>query len=581
MIKKLFKQMLLTQILTAMAVTLCLLIDSIMIGRYLGVDELAAYGLANPVLLVFTAIGCMLSAGIQVVCGKSMGSGDADTTNGCYSTSVFLGAAISFGGILLIYLFINPLCLLLGADAGTNVFFLTKDYLLGFIIGAPAFIGAQLMVPYMQMSGRRTALAIAVILMTICDVIFDLLNVFVFEGGIYGMGIASSLSYYVAFLFGLPYFLKKDFTFKFSLKGIRKVILAELAKAGIPTLVNQLSLCLLVFTVNQLLLSVGGSDGVAAYSVISTIGNIGFAVGGGIASVTLLLSGIFYNEEDKKSVLDIIRSSVFFALILNIALVAVVIILAPQITALFVDNPGSNAGLITLGGLQLYAFCFIPSSLNTNFKNYYQGIERPKLTQVISVFQNFVFTAIYAFVFSKLFGLNGIWISFVCGETTNFIVMSIYVWTKSKIRGIRAEAYAYLPDGFGEDDNSIEMNITNVDDAISASNKSAEFCITNGQSRRISMLVGLSIEEIAMNILKHGCNDGKKHNISVKLKKKETGEWQLRVRDDCRNFDPVKYLELHTAGDGFAHIGIRMIFGLVKEANYVNSLGLNNLTLTL
>ena len=56
MIKRLFKQMLLTQILSSMTVTLCMLIDSMMIGRFLGVDAMTAYGLASPVLLVFAAL---------------------------------------------------------------------------------------------------------------------------------------------------------------------------------------------------------------------------------------------------------------------------------------------------------------------------------------------------------------------------------------------------------------------------------------------------------------------------------------------------------------------------------------------
>ena len=43
MIKKVFKQMIWTQILSAMTVTLCLLVDNIMIGRFLGEDSIAAY----------------------------------------------------------------------------------------------------------------------------------------------------------------------------------------------------------------------------------------------------------------------------------------------------------------------------------------------------------------------------------------------------------------------------------------------------------------------------------------------------------------------------------------------------------
>ena len=42
MIKKLFREMLITQIVSTMTVTLCMLIDSIMIGRFLGVDSMSA-----------------------------------------------------------------------------------------------------------------------------------------------------------------------------------------------------------------------------------------------------------------------------------------------------------------------------------------------------------------------------------------------------------------------------------------------------------------------------------------------------------------------------------------------------------
>ena len=115
MIRKIFRQLLVTQILSAMTVMVCMLVDSIMIGRFLGVDSMTAYGLANPILLLFAAFGAMLSAGIQVMCGKTVGAGDRDGTDACFSAAAILAAAVSVGGMLLILLFINPVCTLLGA----------------------------------------------------------------------------------------------------------------------------------------------------------------------------------------------------------------------------------------------------------------------------------------------------------------------------------------------------------------------------------------------------------------------------------------------------------------------------------
>jgi hypothetical protein len=41
----------------------------------------------------------------------------------------------------------------------------------------------------------------------------------------------------------------------------------------------------------------------------------------------------------------------------------------------------------------------------------------------------------------------------------------------------------------------------------------------------------------------------------------------------------VRCLEPRRDDDPTAHVGLRMVMRTVKEANYVNSIGLNNLTL--
>ena len=75
MIRKLVRQMLTAQVFSALTVSLCLLIDSVMIARYLGEEAIAAYGLSNPLLLAIGAIGTLLAAGIQVTCSNSLGKG--------------------------------------------------------------------------------------------------------------------------------------------------------------------------------------------------------------------------------------------------------------------------------------------------------------------------------------------------------------------------------------------------------------------------------------------------------------------------------------------------------------------------
>lgn len=584
MIRKVFKQMLVAQILSAMTVMLCMLVDSMMIGRFLGVESVTAYGLASPVLLIFAAFGSMLSAGIQVICGKTMGSGDREATNACYSASVVLAVLISAIGLALVLIFATPICRLLGAGEPTpdnTVFFLTRDYLRGFILGAPAFIIAQIMVPFLQISGNRGRLTVAVIVMTLADIVFDVLNVFVFEGGTLGMGLASSLSYVLAVGIGGAYFLKKDCMFKLNLRAVTPRLCGELIHAGVPTVINQLSLVLLVFALNNILLDVGQNVAVAAYSVISTVGNICYCFGSGIASVALLLSSIFYSDEDKSALRQLMRTMCQYAIVLDLAVTAVVLITAPYLVWLFLrDDP--VASTMATFGLRLFALSLLPSALNTSLKNFYQGVNRTRFTEAISVMQNFAFTVLFAFLLSRVLRTTGVWLGFVCGETLTLLIIAAVVWIREKKIVFSADAFAMLPKDFGVPEaDCLELSVKSMKEAVAASQRSAEFCAAHGESSKNCMMISLCVEEMVSNIVNHGfTKDHSEHSVDLRLLFKGNTRI-IRIRDNCVNFDPLLYFELHKTEDPVAHVGIRMVMNMVKSANYVNSLGLNNLTLVL
>ncbi len=583
MIRKLFRQMLLTQIVSSMTVTICMLIDSIMIGRFLGVDAMSAYGFASPLLLVFAALGSMISSGIQVMCGKTMARGDHEATNGCYTIAVFLAAAISLVGLAVVFLFLNPLTRLLGAGQpgpGNPVFGLTKNYIVGFILGAPAFLCAQIMVPFMQLSGCRNRLVAAVAAMTLADVVFDLLNVFVFHGGTLGMGLASTLSYYIALVIGGSFFLKKDCVFRLRPRLIRRNTCRELVSYGVPTVVNQISMVLLVLLLNRILAEVAGTKGVAAYSVISTVGNLCYCFGSGTGSVGMMLGASFYADRDRSSIQTLVQEMTRSAVLLDIAVTGVVLLAAEPLITLFLGSQDLSAKSMAVAGLRLFVLSILPSSLNSSFKNYYQGVNRLRLTELISALQNFAYPILFAFLLSRFWGVTGVWLCFLCGETAALLTFSVLVWRHNKGFSLSADAYSMLePDFDPAPESCFERSLQSVREAAETSAQVQAFCLERGLKPRDAMLIGLCVEEIANNIITHGFSqDRQEHNVDVRLVLEQKGG-VIRIRDNCVNFDPTKYLELHCSDDPSSHFGLRMVMGMVKEANYVNSLGLNNLTL--
>lgn len=580
MLQRLFRQMLWPQVLSAMTVMLCMLVDSMMIGRFLGDDAIAAYGFAMPILLVFAALGSMLSAGVQVVCGKAMGGGDREKTNTCFTASALLGLLIAGAGLALVLTYAGPLSTLLGAgEPGPDnpVFELTRQYLIGFILGAPGFIIAQLMVPYMQLAARRTRLVVAVAVMTVSDILFDWLNVFVFHGGTFGMGLASSLSYYLALLIGIGYFFKKDCLFRLRFKKGPIRMCGTILRHGIPTVINQISMVLLTLLLNRLLRETGGNPAVAAYSVTSTIGNICFAFGTGIGAVALMLSAALYADEDRGGLVTLVKTMLRHAVLLTLPVSAAAFFGAPYLVKLFLTDT-SAAESMTVLGVRLFVLCLVPSAINSALKNYDQGISRVRLTQTISVLQNFAMPALFALALRPFYGTTGIWLCFVCGECATLLITSILVWHRYGRVSLSAKAYAMLPDALGTaPEDTQEWTVLTEWDAIKVSEQAELFCLRRGESQRDSAAVATCVREMASNIVRHGFSaDRKRHSLTVRVSRKNR-ERIIRLRDNCTHFDPVHYYEEHkTSGSG-----IGTVMSLVKDADYINALGLNNLTLRL
>ena len=95
------------------------------------------------------------------------------------------------------------------------------------------------------------------------------------------------------------------------------------------------------------------------------------------------------------------------------------------------------------------------------------------------------------------------------------------------------------------------------------------------------MLISLCVEEMVNNVVAHGFRGkGKEQSVDIRILYKD-GRRLIRLRDNGVRFDPVRYMELHKGDDPAAHIGIRMVMKMVRDANYIHSLGLNNLTLVL
>ena len=576
MIRKLVRQMLAAQVFSALTVSLCLLIDNVMISRFLGETGMAAYSLANPVLLAIGAVGSLLAAGVQVACSKSLGRGSREETNAGFSSAVALGGVISILFAIAVVVFRSPLASAMGAGQQGGLFEQTRDYLAGFSIGAPGSMGALVLVPFMQMAGQSTLLILAVLTMTVTDVALDLLNVLVFHGGMFGMGLASSISYYAAMVVAAVYFLSRRSVFRFSRRLVTGRKMAELFSGGVPAGFNMASSVILVYALNRILQGTGGETAVAAYAVITGIGNAANCITTGIGGVSLTLSGILYNEEDRNGLKELISRLCRYSAVLGLAMGVLLVAFAPAFISLFIPEAGPMQDM-AVTGLRLFAAGMIPCCINNALKNMYQATGRVGLTEIISVAEGAVFPALAALLFSALFGTTGAWLFFVTGEIVTLLGIGLLIRRKTGKQPWKDGAYLLQEKDAGAEDHLLETEIHSLEETEAFVKAAEQFCLSLGENTQTANHIALCIEEISVNVVKHGFTaDEKPHHLAVRLLGREDA-WVLRFRDDCTAFDPVGYVP---AGEGES-IGLRLVLAIAEKAFYTYSLNMNNLTLRL
>ena len=578
MIRKLVRQMLSAQIFSALAVSLCLLIDIVVIGRYLGDEAMAAYQMSNPLLLSIGALGTLLSAGVQVACGKSLGSGSKEETDRGYSSAIAVAAAVSVLFAAIVLVFAPFLARAMGAGTGGDLFDMTRGYLRGFSIGAPGSMGALVLVPFLQMAGQGNLLIVGVLSMTAADIALDLVNVLVCKNGLFGlgpmfgMGLASSLSYYAAIVITGAYFLSKKCVFSFSLRQVKWRKILELFREGMPAGFNMASSVLLVFVLNRLLLNYGGKDAVAAFAPMLTVGNTANAIATGIGGVSLTLSGIFWHEEDRTALTELIHLLSRYAVVLGLGMGILLAAAADPLISLFIPHEGPVRSMAVFG-LRMFAIGMIPCGITNALKNAWLGTGRVALTEMTSILEGAFFPAAAAFAMCRLIGATGAWLYFPMGEWITLLFLGIMIALRTKRKPWAGDAALLLKKDFGvAGKDLLEMNLQSMQDVAEAAEKAQRFCLEHGQDERISNHIALCIEEMAGNTIQHGfAMDRKHHDLSVRLLYKDSG-LTLRFRDDCGAFDPVHYIPK----DEEDALGIRLILAFAQEARYTYAMNLNN-----
>ena len=571
----------LAMIFTQAAGVAATIIDGIVTSRFLGEAAYSAVSLLGPFTGALLLIAGFLSTGSQVVCTQMIGNGNKETANRSFSfaavTTVVLSALILLGCIF----FPGALFSVCGVSTAKNeaIYEGMMQYLHGYMIGIPALMLIQILGPMIVMDGGKKLFTLSAAVLCLADVAGDLLNVFVFHGGVFGMGLATSVSFLIQLGMLCTHFLRKNGYFHLDLKCFQPGMVKEIMKAGSPTFVRKLATILRDLLVNRMNLTVAlTTAAIAARGVQNDLNTLMFCIGLGIGKTLLSMTGIYYGSNDRNGLKRLFATSMKTSLwIAGIATVACFFGAGP-IASLYTDHP--EGWELAVFSIRCMALSLILDTILVALQNYLQGIHNRKLVNLMNFAERFFIPVLTAFVLGRLYGSKGIMASLAVGKLLLGLLMLGMICIRKKRFPRSWEDLMFLPDDFGiAEENNREAQMTGMEDVMRESEAARSFCLEHGMDGARAGWMALFVEEMAGNIFHHGkTRGGTPIRVDYRLFV-DGNRIGLCLRDSCEPFDAAKYFAEHRDQNDPEHVGNRMVMSRAEDIQYYNTFNSNNLLL--
>ena len=575
-----------TYLLSSLTTSVGSLIDGVIIGQCLGVESMAAFGVVSPILVVFALSGAIVASGARSRFTMMIGSGDLEGARGIFTLSMLVGTGFSVLLMVTVFAFSRPICALLGATGGAaGLAEEARSYLLGIAVGLPAMNATRVMYAYLTIDNDRRLRFLASVAVTVVDIALDLVVAFVLpDGGIFEMGLATSISHYAALAVVLTHFRRKDRLTRFSLRDVRWNETLPMLSRGLPNGVARVSSTVRCVLLNQMMAGMVGAAGcIAAYSVQRQADSLlnGFVFG--ISDTVLMLTGILVGEQNSPTLRRMLKTS-FKAVGTVVLGVSVLLwLFSPQFAAFFIKDAPRETLDYAVRAARCYALGMPLYALNLIFSEYTEGRGKTRVSLVLKFCSEGGLIVLAAVLLLPLIGVDAIWYAFPVSGVLLMLLDAVIIAVQNKKLLLKPASfwpwYMALPADFDvPKEDRLDRTITERDQVIELYRTARSFCREHGCDARRTYLISLAVEELAINTLETGFRPGKNNAIDMRILK-QGDDYVLRMRDNCEIFDPVKQLTLYDKNVPLHHMGLRMAIESARDVQYTTMLKLNNLVL--
>ena len=382
------------------------MVDTIIVGRFIGVEALAAVGTTSSMVFLVNGFVMGLTSGFAVLISQKYGAKDEVGVKEAVASSIILSIIATILVTFISVLSAKPLLTLMNTPS--NIMKDASTYIIILYAGNIAIIFYNMMAAILRALGDSKTPLYFLIVSSVLNIILDLVLIINFKMGVAGAAYATVISQGVSAILCVIYTykrykilrLKKD-DFKVKKKYYRKHL-----KVGIP-MALQFSITSIGIMTVQSAINIFGSTVIASYAASSKVLQLVMqpATTLGVTMATYCGQNIGAKRYDR--IKEGVKKCVQISIITSVISAIILIFLGKYFVMMFVSNPDAEILSYAQQVLNISAIFFIPLGLIFVYRNALQGIGDSFIPMMAGVYE-LVARAIVAFTLPKVLEFMGI-----------------------------------------------------------------------------------------------------------------------------------------------------------------------------
>lgn len=401
-----------------------ILVDTIFVGQWIGSLAIAAVTVVLPITFLISSLGMAIGIGGSSIISRALGGKDKEKAYRTFGNQIMMTLVLALFFVLIGFLFSDEILLLFGANG--DIMKPAKEFFIPVLIGVPFLALCMMGNNVIRAEGKAKFAMMAMIIPAFGNIILDIIFIKFLNMGMFGAALATTISYFMCFVFILWFFIKKSelkpslHHYKFDLS-----IVKEISSLGLVTFSRQGVVSILAIIINHTLFTYGGEHSVVVYGIISRMLMFALFPILGITHGFLPIAGYNYGAENYNRVKETISISIKYAAILATFIFILILVFAKPIVSVFTNDADVIAE--TPDALR-WVFAASPIiALQLIGAAYFQAAGKAIPALLLTLTKQGFFLIPLVLILPNYFGIFGVWIAFPIADILSTIITAYFL----------------------------------------------------------------------------------------------------------------------------------------------------------